>query len=52
MNTDFKIIIAALAVLVWIASWIVRRKNYKVGIILSWVATALALATVLLMWLA
>jgi len=52
MNTDFKIIIAALAVLVWIASWVVRRKNRQVGIILSWVATVLALATVLLMWLA
>lgn len=52
MSTDFKIIMAALAVLVWLASWFVRRKNRKIGVILSWVAVVFALATVLLVWLA
>ncbi len=52
MNADIKIIIAILAVLVWIASWIVRRRNRQVGVILSWTATALALAAVLLVWFA
>ena len=51
MSTDFKIIMAALAVLVWLVSWFVRRKNRNIGIVLSWVAVVLALATVLLVWL-
>ncbi|MBQ1696613.1 MAG: hypothetical protein IIT37_03560 [Bacteroidales bacterium] len=50
MSTDIKIILALLAVLVWVASWFVRRKNRKVGVILSWVAVLFAAAAVVTVW--
>ena len=51
MSTDIKIILALLAVLVWVASWFVRRKNRKVGVILSWVAVLFAAAAVVTVWI-
>jgi len=50
MNTDFKIILALLAVLIWAASLFVRRKNRKAGVIMSWIAVVLAAAAVVTMW--
>lgn len=35
--------IIILAVVVWAASWIARRKNPRLGVILSWAATGIAL---------
>lgn len=50
MSTDIKIILAILAVLVWLASWFARRKNRRVGVILSWVAVLLAAAAMVMLW--
>ena len=50
MSTDIKIILALLAVLTWAASWFVRRKNRKAGVIMSWIAVLLAAAAVVMMW--
>ena len=50
MSTDIKIILVILAVLVWVASWFVRRTNRQVGVILSWVAVLFAAAAMVMVW--
>jgi len=50
MSTDIKIILVILAVLVWVASWFARRKNRRLGVILSWVAVLFAAAAVVTVW--
>ncbi len=52
MSTDFKIIIVALAIVIWLVSFFVRQHNRRLGVILSWIAVILAAVTAVVMWLA
>ncbi|MBO7440545.1 MAG: hypothetical protein J6T60_07940 [Bacteroidales bacterium] len=51
MSTDFKIIIVALALVVWLVSFFVRQQNRSLGVKLSWIAVILAMVSVVMFWL-
>lgn len=43
-----KIILIFAAVIVWVASFFIRRKDYKKGAAMSWIATAMVVLALLI----
>ncbi|MBQ3691416.1 MAG: hypothetical protein II937_16330 [Bacteroidales bacterium] len=46
MNIIF--VLGLIAIIIWIASLIVRRKNYKAGAIMSWTALIIIIVCIIL----